>query len=50
MKVLESLHFATTTVLTHSGQDHQWMLKPLDESLLGERDSHKSQKHHTIDY
>lgn len=40
MKVLERLHFATTTACTHSGKDHQWMLKSLGERLLGEQEIH----------
>lgn len=32
-----------------SGKDHQWMLKPIGEKLLG-RDGHMPSKYHPTDY
>lgn len=35
MMELENYHFVITNDSTDSGRDHQWMLKLLDERLLG---------------
>lgn len=37
MMEAEYHHLATTTVLTDPGRNHQWMLRPVDESLMRNR-------------
>lgn len=37
MMEIENCHFITTIVITDSGHNYEWILKPLDERLMENR-------------